>query len=749
MLPTLRATPPRDNLYHIRSTQRGNPDFRKTYQEFEEIDWAHEHKKQRDTSTALGNTRSTIQSLLYTSEKWVIIFVAAVITGLVVLAIDVAAVWASDVKNGYCKTGFFKPKLACCSGEVEGARCALWRDWDFLSNLFGHFLAYALSSTLLAMTAFAIAARVPLSAKSGISEMKVIISGLVYQEFLSVRTLVAKAASLTLVVGAGLWVGKEGPLVHVAGCIMDLVGRLVARHPDEALKRELLVAAVAAGIGVAFNAPIGGVLFVLEQGYPSLKISNVMWKAFICATVAVVVLQSLHPFTEGRNVLFTVSNNRDWLSVEILPYMCLGVLGGIYGALFSKLNIKFALFRSLHFDTPKRRTLEMLCIAFATTTLMYPLIFGKLPLSQLTTRLFRDCDENDIEIIGGLCKDTGAFPYKPFLLLLFTGMEGFLLSSYTYGTLVPSGVLMPSLAVGACFGRALGLIIDHVQKNHPHWPVFSNCPSFVAPDAIATSLCVLTGAYGVVGAASFLAGITKTTASVVVIMFELTGALTYVLPIMISVLVAKVVNDSLVVKNFYEVWLRFQGFFFLDQNYKDSHPMSNASVERVIRKDAPVFYLSRRVSISSLAALLESLKSTDRTKDSVPGFPVLESEKSSILVGWISKHELIKEIKLLEGLPDFDMGKLVLFWNKSDHSGFSVSSSDSEASSESLSFHHLIEPCEHVPVFRSSLPVSTVADLFYKVNMNFMLFCDEHGFFKGMLTKYGLVDLVETNFSII
>ena len=62
--------------------------------------------------------------------------------------------------------------------------------------------------------------------------------------------------------------------------------------------------------------------------------------------------------------------------------------------------------------------------------------------------------------------------------------------------------------------------------------------------------------YAVIGAASFMTGVTKLTMSVVVIMFEMTGAVTYVLPIMGGVMTSKFVSDWLTPNNIYDTWLQ-------------------------------------------------------------------------------------------------------------------------------------------------------------------------------------------------
>jgi chloride channel 3/4/5 len=100
---------------------------------------------------------------------------------------------------------------------------------------------------------------------SGIPEIKTILGGFVIRRLLGGWTLTIKSLGLCLAVASGLWLGKEGPLVHVACCCASLFLKAFGTiNSNEARKREVLSAAAAAGISVAFGSPIGGVLFSLE-----------------------------------------------------------------------------------------------------------------------------------------------------------------------------------------------------------------------------------------------------------------------------------------------------------------------------------------------------------------------------------------------------------------------------------------------------------------------------------------------------
>lgn len=151
----------------------------------------------------------------------------------------------------------------------------------------------------------------PYAAGSGISEIKCIIAGFVMKGFLGFKTLLIKSIGLPLAIASGLSVGKEGPSVHYAVCTGNVISRFFDKYKRNAAKtREILSACAAAGVGVAFGSPIGGVLFSLEV---SLLLGNVlsyshivqemssyfplktMWRSYFCALVATAVLAVCMP----------------------------------------------------------------------------------------------------------------------------------------------------------------------------------------------------------------------------------------------------------------------------------------------------------------------------------------------------------------------------------------------------------------------------------------------------------------------
>ena len=722
----------------IRDWYVEGPGRRVGYDDLTAIDWIFEYAKERQRLRHLFANSFGIpgylRNLVDASHTWLVLILAGIATGLFAAGINIAGDWLGDIKTGYCKAGddggqFYLNKAFCCWGHDELAQCQDWIPWRdalHIANLGGAYIVeyifFVLYAVLFAACASILVRNYSLHAKqSGIPEIKTVLGGFVMRRFLGPMTLLTKSIGLCLAVGSGLWVGKEGPLVHVACCCANIIMKPIGSiSRNEARKREILSAAAAAGISVAFGAPIGGVLFSLEQlsyYFPD----KTMWQSFVCAMVAAVTLQAVNPFHTGKIVLFQVTYTTGWHSFELGPYIVLGVVGGIYGGLFNRLNILWTKFRRSNKNIFRAQPiLEVAVIALVTALINFPNIFMRAQLSELVYYMFAECEVIGNDDIFGLCKVTTAGSISVIFLLVAAAGLGFILASITFGLDIPSGIILPSLAIGALYGRALGMVVELLHKHHPSSLAFAACE----PDVP----CITPGTYAIVGAASALAGVTRLTVSIVVIMFELTGALSYVLPIMVAVMLAKWIADAFSKRGIYEAWMHINAYPFIDN--KDDTPTPDVSVANVMTRmeDMNCLDASMHHTVSSLTALLSATN--------VRGYPVLSSmlplgsgeleyhsteSPQNVLLGYISRMELSYALTASQ--------------KRSPATPCYFIRAPAASSQDILDLRPWMD---QTPItLNANSPFQLAVTMFQKLGLRYLLFVDR-GSFRGILTKKDL-----------
>ncbi|KAK4180035.1 putative chloride channel protein [Triangularia setosa] len=616
------------------------PGRRVGYEDLTAIDWIFEYTKERQRQRSLLSRTTSLgfpllgflQRVLDASQVWVILLLSGLAVGTLTAGIDVTTDWLGDIKYGFCSTvdggAFYLSKTACCYGYDEISKCQGWKTWG---NALGatskggvwlaEYAVYLVLAVTFALSASLLVKEYAVYAKhSGIPEIKTVLGGFIIRRFLGLWTLITKSLGLVLAVASGMWLGKEGPLVHVACCCANLFIKLFPSiNNNEARKREVLSAAAASGISVAFGSPIGGVLFSLEQlsyYFPD----KTMWQSFVCAMTAAMVLEAFDPFRSGKLVMYQVTYSSVWHGFELVPFVLLGLLGGVYGGLFIKANMWVARWRKSATWLPGP-VVQVVAVAILTALLNYPNNYMRAQCSDLVSNLFSECSKLTDDQFG-LCK-TGAASAGTIILLVFAAVLGFFLAAITFGLQIPAGIILPSMAIGALVGRAIGIIMEIWQHNHPNFIAFRSCE----PDVP----CITPGTYAIIGAAAALGGVTRMTVSIVVIMFELTGALTYVLPIMVAVMISKWVGDAFSRRGIYESWIHFNEYPYLDNSEEIPIPDIPAS-QIMTRIEDLVVLTATGHTIASLTAVLE--------QHPYRGFPVVSDPRDAILLGYISRAEL-------------------------------------------------------------------------------------------------------------
>lgn len=346
---------------------------------------------------------------------------------------------------------------------------------------------------------------------------------------------------------------------------------------------------------------------------------------------------------------------------------------------------------------------QVIAVALLTALINYPNIYMRAQSSELVSNLFSECSKL-LDDQFGLCK-TGAASTGTVVLLLFAAILGFFLAAITFGLQIPAGIILPSMAIGALSGRAVGILMEIAIRNHPTFlPFATQC----SPDLA----CINPGTYAIIGAAATLAGVTRMTVSIVVIMFELTGALTYVLPIMIAVMMAKWVGDAVGRRGIYESWIHFNEYPFLD-NSDDNllHIPDVPSAQIMTRIEDLVVLTATGLTIASLSAVLDA--------HPYRGFPVVSDPRRAVLLGYISRAELSYSLStpLARSLPP----DAEVFFSRPSRPG-----------APALDLRPWVDQTPITLPSRCGLHLAV--SYFQKLGLRYVLFCDR-GVLQGLLTK--------------
>ncbi|KAJ3555645.1 hypothetical protein NM688_g2466 [Phlebia brevispora] len=622
----------RPGSYSVMNNGDGEEDLEqiRRYEDFTTIDWIQDSvvernrriRKAKELHSTHRGPRGELSArwlwvrfrkILDAAQSWIVVALVGACIGATAALISIVTEWLSDLKMGYCADGWWLNQQFCC-WEIEydsEAACDYWHTWSDVG--FAQWVIYVMFAGIFSfIAAHLVRSLAKYAAGSGISEIKCIIAGFVMKGYLGFWTFMIKALTLPLVIASGLSVGKEGPSVHFACCIGNVVAGLFTRFSQSHGKmREILTASSAAGVAVAFGSPIGGVLFSIEEMTSNFSIKT-MWRSFFCALVATVTLSAMNPYRSGKLVLFQVTYDRDWHFFEIIFFVILGIFGGLYGAFMVKFNMQWSAFRRKHLaDYP---VAEAVILATLTAMIGWFNRFLRIDMTEGMAILFRECEA------GGdydhLCQTSVQWQMASALFVATVLRIGMVVVSY--GAKVPAGIFVPSMAIGATFGRMIGIMVKALWQAHRDSGIFAVC----RPDVP----CITPGTYAFLGAAAALRRVPVSQFSEMSLTHSYC-ALTYILPTMIVLLVTKAVGDVLGTNGIADEAIRFNGYPFLD---KDDHAY-NIPVSRVMKPDLHTL----PVSGLTVREIEEILEDTD-----VKGFPIVSNDEKHLLLGYIERTEL-------------------------------------------------------------------------------------------------------------
>lgn len=624
------------------------------YEDFHTIDWQRDLARDRLRHKHITKNRSSswcdiMASIVDAGSGWICVLLVGVAAGCLAGTIDIGTKWMGDLKLGLCPDGFWFDKEHCCWAANDtlstGFKCRYWHTWaeyfdnhenDTMAYLVTYFFYVMWAMFFASLTVLLVRVFAPYACGSGIPEIKCILSGFIIRGYLGKWTLIIKSVGLMLAAASGLSLGKEGPMVHLACCIGNIFSYLFPKYGrNEAKKREILSASAAAGVSVAFGAPIGGVLFSLEEAsyYFPLK---TLWRSFFCALIAGLVLKFINPFGTDSTSLFAVDFPMKWTYIELIPFILLGVFGGLIGNLFIKVNIWWCRRRKTT-KLGQYPIAEVLVITAITAILSFPNEYTKMSGSELIRTLFSKCggDEslrfcNDEEYFTTVDKPMSSGMKTAIWELILALIFKLIITIFTFGMKVPAGLFIPSLAIGAISGRLVGVGMEELVYKYDYRDYGFRCDD-------KSKDCMLPGLYAMVGAAAVLGGVTRMTVSLVVIMFELTGSLEFIVPTMAAVMFAKWVGDAVDRKGIYDAHIALNGYPFLDTKEEFSHNTVAADVMRPRPGDPNLkVVIQQGMTVGDIEELLRQTEYS--------GFPVVVSSEVNNLVGFVTRRDLLLSI---------------------------------------------------------------------------------------------------------
>lgn len=411
------------------------------------------------------------------------------------------------------KTRFKSTKIIGIStliGVIAGLFCVLYRLMltraeEFCFSIYSFIsqnIAYApVLFIFLALTGFLIGLLVekyPLISGSGIPQVKAIIMGQIRGSWLS--TLLAKLVGGTVAVMAGLSLGREGPSIQLGACVGQGISRKFATSQTE--RRIYVASGASAGLAAAFNAPLSGMMFAIEELFKYFS-PMILLSTMVAAISADFISKLFFGITNVFHFEITQSIPIEfyWL------FIVLGVILGFSGVIYNICLVKSQkIYKSLtKLPMRVRMIIPFLCAGILGLTFPIVLCGGHSLIDELNIQ-------------------TGI----TFLLLAL--LLKFFFSMISFGSGAPGGIFFPLLVLGATIGAIFAKIV--IPLSPLNEALFYN--------------------FVIIAMAGYFTAIVRAPLTGIILLVEMTGSLSQLLPLIITSAVAYVVAEELLNKPIYE-----------------------------------------------------------------------------------------------------------------------------------------------------------------------------------------------------
>jgi len=523
------------------------------------------------------------------------------------------------------------------------------------------------------MAASLVSCIAPICAGSSLPEAKGYLNGNHIRGLFKVEVFVVRVLGAILATAAGFPIGREGPMVGIGGCIgygvvhfvalpyvrhwvkVDTSGEGAAQSSPALIvdeerfahaKRVGFTLGGAAGIATAFDAPIGGILYMFEEATMTTWPPELTFRAFVatvCGAMASRALFNLAGEDVHRLVIYVEEreDRRSWDWLDVPFFIALAATTGLFSAVFTKMlvmvwSLRKSMSQRLQRWQPYLKIAE--CSLYAAicafmfvliplmadcvsleavnqdvadpprrleeeTTLSLKYSHHICPGSQVNEAATLLLKSSEGAVKHLLSRSPGHGGIQPMALALGTYS---LLAVGMAGLSVPMGNFLPSMLIGALLGRIFGEAIEGLDLD--------------LADA---------GVYSLVGSAAMLSGFTHMTLAIVVILLEAAQDLSLISPIMLTIFVSHIVSTLASRHSYDEELILRKGVPFLEPELPsemDSHGVTAADLCEELHSDA---ILPKEASIPIVRAALQ--------RREVANFPVVSE---GMVVGLISRPRL-------------------------------------------------------------------------------------------------------------
>jgi chloride channel 7 len=644
---------------------------------------------------------------------------------------------------------------------------------------------------------------------SGIPEAKGFINGNVISKYFNPYGHIARVVCMTLAAAAGFPIGREGPMVAIGGMTGYAAAMIVAKpyvrkfivrdwadskggsafalSIDEEryahVKLQGFILGAAAGIAVAFNAPIGGILYMFEEvtvtswppGFMFYVFSSCAFAVLLSRAMTNLVLDSVfHRLTfydsdaEGHEL---------YQYIDIPFFIILGALVGTCSALYSKGLFQVWKFRrrkaqELKDFQPFARIAETALYAavVAGVVMLVPSLVGchELPVSEAhghgsggssssgdhsTHGRLLSGGGHGLSYVQYTCPD-GSYNEVATLTVtawegaikhLFSPEEGALsmgslcISVVTYaclavcmpGLALPMGSFIPSMFIGAMIGRLMGTGLHQVL-------------------GLGTSHA---GLYAIVGSGAFLGGFTHMTIAIVVLLVEACHDLSFTAPLMIGIFVGRAFSRLVSEHGYDEVLILAKGVPYLDSELPPSLEGADITASSIMQDIPGPAILPEEAPVEVLRAALD--------EEEVNDFPIVDT--NHVCLGTITRGRLEEAVRLHGGMdreqtmrPGFTrrttrVATEVALDDTNQGAGKYHSSEDQELSlskvfskachGSTIRINRLMDPTPYTIL--QDMPVARFLLLFTKVGAQTAVIIDKYATFVGLLSRQSFINAMQ------